>query len=279
MLKKGREIMAIITISRGSFSRGREVAERVAKKLDYEVVSREIILETSKDFNIPEIKLIRAIHDAPSFLERFTFGRERYLAHIASTLLDHMEKDHIVYHGLAGHFFVKHISHVLKVRIIADREERLKIKMEREKTSREKALEALEKDDHERRQWSLKLYGVDTWDPSLYDLVLHIHKLTVENAADLICHTVQLEQFKPTPESQQAMADLALAARVKAQIVEKYPVSKVTAREGEALVDVQASETLTSAIEEEIGCLVGHVAGLKKVKVHVVPATLFDLPM
>lgn len=268
--------MSIITISRGSFSRGREVAERVAKKLNYQVVSREIILETSKDFNIPEIKLIRAIHDAPSILERFTFGRERYLAQIESTLLDHMEKDNIVYHGLAGHFFVRHISHVLKVRIIADLEDRVRTKMEREKTSREKALEELARDDHERRQWSLKLYGIDTWDSSLYDLVLHVHKLTVENAADIICHTVNLEQFRTTPESQSAMDDLALAARVKAEIVEKYPVSKVTAREGEALVHVQASETVATAIAEDIEYMVAPLPGVRTVKVHVVPTTLFD---
>jgi cytidylate kinase len=268
--------MAIITISRGSFSRGQEVAEKVAKKLNYGVLSRELLLETSKDFNIPEIKLIRAIHDAPSILERFTFGRERYLAQIESTLLDHMEKDNIVYHGLAGHFFVKHISHVLKVRIIADIEERVRTKIQREKTSREKALEDLEKDDHARRQWSLKLYGVDTWDPSLYDLVLHVHKLTVENAADIICYTVNLEQFRTTPESQGAMDDLALAARVKAKIVEKYPISKVTAREGEVLVHVQAAETLTSAIQEDIECMVQPVTGMEKVRVHVIPTTLFD---
>ena len=268
--------MSIITISRGSFSRGREVAERVAKKLAYRIVSREIILETSKDFNIPEIKLTRAIHDAPSILERFTFGRERYLAQIESTLLEHLEKDNIVYHGLAGHFFVKHISHVLKVRIIADLEERVRTKMDREKTSRERALEDLQRDDHERRQWSLKLYGVDTWDPSLYDLVLHVRKLTVENAADIICYTVELEQFRTTPESQSALDDLALAARVKAEIVEKYPVSKVTAREGEALVHVQASETVATAIEEDIECMAGQVTGVKKVRVHVVPTTLFD---
>ena len=268
--------MAVITISRGSFSRGREVAERVAKKLNYGVVSREIILETSKEFNIPEIKLIRAIHDAPSILERFTFGRERYLAQIESTLLDHMEKDNIVYHGLAGHFFVRHISHVLKVRIIADLEERARTKMKLEKTSKEKALQDLERDDHERRQWSLKLYGVDTWDASLYDLVLHVHKLTVENAANIICDTVQLEQFRTTPESQRAMDDLALAARVKAKIVEKYPISKVAARQGEALVHVQAAETLTSVIHEDIECMVRQVTGLKKVRVHVVPTTLFD---
>lgn len=46
--------MAIITISRGSYHRGREVAETLAARLGYECVSREILLEASNEFNIPE---------------------------------------------------------------------------------------------------------------------------------------------------------------------------------------------------------------------------------
>jgi len=58
--------MAIITISRGSYSRGKEVAEALAAKLDYECVSRDILLETCQEFSIPEIRLVKALHDAPS---------------------------------------------------------------------------------------------------------------------------------------------------------------------------------------------------------------------
>jgi hypothetical protein len=47
--------MAIITISRGSYYRGREVAEKLAAKLGYDCISREILLAASKEFNIPEI--------------------------------------------------------------------------------------------------------------------------------------------------------------------------------------------------------------------------------
>ena len=72
--------MAIITISRGSYSRGKEVAETPAEKLDYEYVSRDILLETCEEFSIPEIRLVKALHDAPSILDRFTHGRERYIS-------------------------------------------------------------------------------------------------------------------------------------------------------------------------------------------------------
>ena len=79
--------MPIITISRGSYSRGKEVAEKLAQKLNYECISREIILEACAEFNIPEIKLIRALHDAPTVLERFQHGKDRYLSYFRYALL------------------------------------------------------------------------------------------------------------------------------------------------------------------------------------------------
>ena len=55
--------MSIITISRDSYSHGKEVAEKVAKKLGYESIARDIVLEAAGEFHIPEIKLKRALHD------------------------------------------------------------------------------------------------------------------------------------------------------------------------------------------------------------------------
>jgi len=86
LLEKGLA-MPIITISRGSYSKGKEVAEKVAERLGYKCVAREIILSASKEFNIPEIKFARAIHDAPSIFDRVTYGREKYTAYLQAAFL------------------------------------------------------------------------------------------------------------------------------------------------------------------------------------------------
>jgi cytidylate kinase len=193
--------MSIITISKGSYSRGEEVAEKLAKELNYECISREILLEASEQFNIPEIKLVRAIHDAPSFLDRLTYGKERYVAYIRTALLKHLRKGNVVYHGLAGHFFLQGVPNVLKVRIIANFEKRVAEEMKRENISAEKARHILKKDDEERRKWALHLYRIDTHNPGLYDIVLNIATLTVDDAVDILAHTAQLPCFQLTPEN------------------------------------------------------------------------------
>jgi cytidylate kinase len=255
--------MSIITISRGSYSRGKEVAEKLAQKLGYECVSREILLEASEQFNIPEIKLVRAIHDAPSILERFTYGKERYVAFIRAAFFKHIQKDNVVYHGLAGHFFLQGIPHVLKVRILADLEDRVREEMRRENISESEARAIIKKDDDERRKWSIKIFGMDTWDPILYDMVLHIKTLTVGDAVDLISHAVQLPHLQTTPQSQKMLDDLALGARVQAALVEEFPTAKASAQNGEVFISVKGSVGEEHETIARIKRIATNVAGIE----------------
>jgi len=124
---KGREEVAIITISRGSYSKGREIAEKLAEALGYDCVSREVLIGASGRFNVPEIKLVRALHDAPKVLDRFSNGKKKYVAYIKQAFLEHVQIDNVVYHGLAGHFFLRGVGHALKVRIIADLNDRVRL--------------------------------------------------------------------------------------------------------------------------------------------------------
>lgn len=261
--------MSIVTISRGSFSYGKEVAEKLAEKLGYACISREIILEASKHFNIPEIKLSRAIHDSPSILDRLTYGKERYVTYFREALLHHLQKDNVVYHGLAGHFFVPGISHVLKVRILADLEDRVAEEMRREHLSAQEARAILKKDDEERYRWSFHLYGIDNRDPSLYDLVIHINSITTDAAVDIIQCTLTLPRFRTTPESQKAMNDLLLAAQVQAALVNEMPSARVEVRNGELVVSLGVAWGEGKKLIAKVDQIVDEVGGVK-VKVRLV---------
>jgi len=258
--------MPVITISRGSYSRGKEVAEKVAAELGYECISRDILIEASEEFNIPEIRLVRALHDAPSALERYTHGRERFVSYIRKALLQHIQKDNVVYHGLAGHYFLLDLPNVLKIRIISDIEERVKEEVRRENISEEKARYILKKDDDERRKWGLRLYGIDTWDSRLYDMVINIKNLSVKDAADLICSTVQKPNFKTTPESQKIIDDALLAAKVHAALVKLSPKSIVTADDGVVRIgDQDGVLDIKADASNEIKRVAESVEGVKEV--------------
>mgnify|MGYP000920202180 CR=1 FL=1 len=264
--------MPIITISRGSYSRGKEVAEKLAQRLGYVCLSRDILLEASDEFDIPEIKLVRALHDAPTVLERFSHGKERYVSYIRSALLQHVLKDNVVYHGLAGHYLLAGIPNVLKVRIIADMEDRVREEMKREGISAEKARYILKKDDEERRKWSLQLYGTDTWDSRLYDMVLNIQNLSVEDAVDVLVETARKPVFQTTPESRRILENLALAARVQATLVKVDPMVGVSAEDGIVTIATgQKALAANSDVLAEMKRLAQSVTGVKEIVLQQFP--------
>lgn len=260
--------MPIVTISRGSYSRGKEVAEKLAEKLHYECVSRDILLEASTEFNIPEIKLVRALHDAPSVLERFKHGKERYLSYYRYTLLKHVQKDNVIYHGLAGHFILRDIPHVLKVRINARMEDRVKEEMKRENITAEKALHILKKDDEERRKWGLQVHGADTWDCRLYDMVLHIGTLTVDDAVQILYDTVTKPTFRTTPESQKILDDLTKGAQIQSMLFNYSPGIRVEVKNRVAILSHVGENLKTDAtLRERIEDMVLKVEGIDSVTI------------
>ena len=195
------------------------------------------------------------------------------MAYFRAALLKHVQKDHVVYHGLAGHFFLMGIPHVLKVRIIAEIEDRIREEMKRENISSEMARFILKKDDDERRKWGLKLYGIDTSDSGLYDIVLHV-KILVD--------TVHLPSFKTTPESQHILDDSLVAAQVQANLVQEYPRSRVSCTDGQVFVNVVAPVTVVAPLsaEQETIARIQHdakkISGVKKVTVNVIPSISAD---
>jgi cytidylate kinase len=268
--------MPIITISRGSYSRGKEVAEGVARRLGYECISRDILLDTSEQFNIPEIKLERAIHDAPSILDRFGGGKERYMALIRAAFLKVMREDNLVYHGLAGHFFLQGVSHVLKVRIISDIEDRVKLEMQRKNISEKEARRLLIKDDEERNKWAQFLYGINTTDSQLYDLVIRIRKISAADAVDIICHAATMKQFQTTPESQLSLENLSLSAEVKAALIELNPAVEVCAENGIVYIKAKVAESLRQDMENALKTHAWAVRGVKEVHIGVAPISFYE---
>lgn len=238
--------MAIITISRGCFSHGTEIAKRVAQILDYRLVSREMIVdEASKRYGIPEEELVRSIHDAPTIMERMTHGREKYLAYIQAVLLTYAVDNNLVYHGNAGHFLLPDIDHLLKVRIIADMDDRITFTQKLKRMSRQEAIHHIQKEDKHRARWTSYLYNIDIKDPSIYDLVLSIGRLSIDDASNVIAYTARGDSCKASGTSQKSVADLAISSQVKAAIQNLFELVdkiEVTSHNGNVNIKAKMSQ-------------------------------------
>jgi cytidylate kinase len=172
--------------------------------------------------------------------ERLSLEKEKFMSYVRAAFLRRVQKDNIVYHGFAGHFFLRDVSNILKVRIIADMELRVREVMEREGTSAKEAKSRIDKIDSGRRKWSRYLYGIDTTDPNLYDMVFRIDNMTVDDVVDSITKAVQLPCFQLSAKSIRLFNDLALDVEVRAHLVEKFPTTRhVSAKDGAVTVLVE----------------------------------------
>jgi cytidylate kinase len=210
--------MAIITISRGTFSGGKAVAEELSRKLKYPCISKEVILDAAEEFGIPEGKLIAAMEKPPKAWIESPAKKIAHLNYVRYALLKRARKNDLVYHGYAGHLLLSDISHVICVRVIADMEYRIKAAIEHKKLTRKEAISFIKKLDKQGLNWSKFLYGVDWNNPALYDIVINLDRISVENAADIIVKMTGMDDFKPDENSMLALDNQVLSSLVWAAL-------------------------------------------------------------
>ncbi len=210
--------MPIITISRGSFSGGKLLAESLARKLGYRCIDRHEIIEKAAAWGVSQDDLRTAIEKPPSFLGQSQHTKYLYLAFIQAALTAEVRTGNAIYHGLAGHLLLGKGPHVLRTRIIAPMEFRIAKVQERAGCSRKEAIAHIEKMDDDRRKWTQFLYNVDWGDASLYDIVLNLEQMELEEACEIIALAAKSPSFAATAETQKAIDDLARASRVKANL-------------------------------------------------------------
>jgi cytidylate kinase len=201
--------VAIITVSRGTFSGGRAVAEGVAARLRYPCVSLETLDAEPEDGRAEE-RAKRRKDDPSGLLIRLNRGR--------AALIRSARDGNFVYHGFAGHLLLPGVSHVLRVRIIAGMEYRIQAAMAELGFKRERAVAMIKDMDEESMKRALALYGVRWNDPSLYDVVMNLDQIGEESAILMVLRFAELPEFRPTGESRRAFEDLTISSRVWAAL-------------------------------------------------------------
>ncbi len=207
--------MPIVTISRGSRSGAKELAECLAAKLGYNCLSREELSDYAIEQGVPVGKLQTAMVKPPRVYRRMGKERDLYMACVTAHLCEAAQDGKLVYHGHAAHLYLPDVTHVLRVRVVSHKEFRIRQEMVRLNLSREKAKEYIENVDQDRAKWVRFLFGVNWDDPHLYDITVNVQSMGAENAASALCAMAELPNFKPTPASVQAFGNRWLAARAR----------------------------------------------------------------
>lgn len=193
----------IITISREYGSGGSIVAKKVVAKLgkDWKIYHKEIVDEIAKEAHL-EKKLIREVDEKHiPLIEEITgdfFGKrymtlQSYFKNFLKILSVIGLRGNAIIIGRGAHFL---FPNALKVRIIADIEDRVKVIMKYIKVSEKRARTMIEKEDQERNDFNRNLYHHNQHKAHHYDVVIKISEnLTLDDAAKIIL-TLAKSRFK-----------------------------------------------------------------------------------
>jgi len=209
--------MPVITISRGTFSGGKALAECLSRRLGYRCIDRDAIVKLATARGVSEQELHSAFERPPK-AAGLDHKKYIYLALIQAALAKEVRNGQAIYHGLLGHLLLKGGIGVLRVRVIAPMEFRIRMAQQRLQLGHDEVIAYIEKMDQDRRLWTQYLYSVDWEDPSLYDLVINLEHIDIEQACRLVTGMTREAYFQFSPQHQAAMNDLALASRVRADL-------------------------------------------------------------
>jgi cytidylate kinase len=257
--------MTMVAISREMGSGGYEIGAAVARALNYEYVNRQILLEAAHAHGVPETKLAEAVEHRLTLWRRFDEERRRYLIFLQAAYYAFAQKGNLVTASRSGPFFVRDVSHALKVRVMAPFEVRVRRVMAQGGLDEKAASAKLRAYDREMSGRIDYLFGLDWTLPEHYDLVLNTGTDAWDFYTDLLVAAARHPRYQPTPESRQRVRDLSLAAQVRAAIA-KDPVTRnlhveVTAQAGRvALQGVVFSAAMIGAAVDVAGRVPGVAA-------------------
>jgi len=259
--------VSIIAISRGTFAGGEALATTVAERLGYRCLSREVLLEAGWGYGIPVDKLSAALDKRPPLWERLIGKRTHYLTFVKAALCDQALAGPLVYHGYVGHLVFPGVSHVVRVRAIADMEYRIEAAMRHQGFARKDAVAYIDRVDKERRAWARSAFDVEWDDPTLYDVILNLGRMALDTACDMIVDLAGRKEFQPTEASMKALNDLALSNRVAARLA-RDPRTQAAALEVAAdngTVTVTGT-TQSPALLEAVSVVARDVNGVREVR-------------
>lgn len=259
--------MSLFTLFGGSYSNAEELAEKIARRLDFQRITEDEILdETSQKYEVDKERLARTLYGPPSFLKGSKKDRAQNIAYIRAILADRIRSDRIAYHGFAMHLLPRSITHILRVCVVADQDYKIRVAMEKEAITEKKARSLVKKDNGRQLAWVQYLSDRGPWDESLYDMVIPMHTHSVEGAADLVCANADKEVLATTPRSRKAMNDFLLAAQVYLSLATKFEEVEVSCDDGVVTMLINKFVVRYENLKEELTAHVSSVPGVKRVQ-------------
>jgi cytidylate kinase len=250
--------MPLIAMTREMGSLGKDVAAGVAARHGKRVVYHEIIEPIANKMRLRKSHVERFLDGKSGIWERLTTDKTSLSIFTADETFRFLRDDSTgVIRGWGAVHLLKDVPHVIRVRVCAPLETRVKRMMERLATDDRANVEnEIQLSEEAHTAITKRHFGVNWRDPELYDLVLSTERMSVDECVDEIDSLMQRRCFQETPESTRMVENLSLEWSVRSALRrdERTAGTEFTVRVAdgvaklEGVVDTQAQATAAAEV-------------------------------
>jgi len=217
----------MVTISRQAGAGGDEITRLLAAKLGWELLDNARVQQLLVVRGFPQAVVETFTERKPDLWHRLSSGKERYLHYLKLVSYEFARQGECIILGRGGQLLFADVPGVLKVRVVAPLEDRVRTISAESGQDVRRALQMVQHSDIERAGFHRFLFHAEWDSPCLYDVLINSHLLSPRAAADLIMNTLDYGEIKDKREAAlRRLEQLYLVQRAFVSILfeQKLPV-------------------------------------------------------
>ncbi len=199
--------MAVITMSREMGTGAYHIATEIAKKLKYTLIDGQRISMLASQYGLTPELLQLVDEKPPAYITAEDRKRAAALNAIELIILDLARKGNAIVYGRGGQDLLQGCKNVLRLRFIADFEERVERFAEREWIDPDMARSLIRRSDHQRGGFIHFYFDRDWRNPNNYDMIFNTSRLSENTIIDCIVAAAKEPSLKDADKTSVATID------------------------------------------------------------------------
>ena len=208
--------MTIVMISNRYQGSGEDLARTLAAKTRWPMLTRSEMQDQARKQGIKIGRLETSMIKRQT--EKLAREKELYIAMLTAALCEKAREDNLIYTGRAGHLLLPGVSHRIRVGLTVPMDIRIERTVRALKLTPDKAENYLYQLDEDVERWIRYVHNADNHDPDAFDLFFNLEKMTLSNAADILCNMAEQPNFQSTPSSIALLDDLYISSQAKLRL-------------------------------------------------------------
>jgi cytidylate kinase len=269
--------MPIVAMTREMGSLGKDVAARLAERIEKPLVHHEMIGVLADKMRLRKSHVVRFLEGKAGIWERMTTDKTSVAIYTADETFRLIESGGVgILRGWGTTHLLRPVPHVISVRVCAPLNTRVERMMQRLNTEDRGLVESeIRASEEAHAAITRRHFGLDWHQAENYDLVLNTQRVTIDECVDEIVALFTCPHFQETEASRRVLADLALQAHVRAALrcdlrTEKMDIG-IETKDGRVVL----SGVLDASVEEtDVLEVAGAVTGVVETESRLHRATL-----